>query len=224
MSAAEKLRLRKELEKFYPAVKAWKRDDLVTGRWFGVFLQNSLGAMANPPTPAEVNQMHPGCEGPDDLADDIVSALIREAIVATDAYQENLTGTEIKLLKDKKPGGEQKLAGDTVAQVAEMLYAMKLAVDTVFQVGAAYEKQMNAGAADLFEEAFGKALGAFDYEAAKKGGSPLDEIGKKIFDRAIAQTVGSPLSDAQRKGFYCYYLKALAKETKRLAEPLPKWQ
>jgi hypothetical protein len=226
MSAAEKMRLRKELEKFHPAIKnSWKRDDLVLGKWFKKFLDNQLGAMAGATTPKDVREQFKGSKEPDDLLDDIVSATIHESILATDAYQENLSGTEIRNLKDRKPGGEQKLAGDTVAMVAEVLYVMKLNIDLIFKVAAAYEKMVNAGQVELFEEAFGRALGnTFDYGKAKKDGNALDPIGAKIWERAIIACVGSPLSDAQRKGFYCYYAKAIAKETQSLIKPLPKWE
>lgn len=223
MSAARKMQLRKDLEKLYLPIKAWTRDDLVTGRWFVQWLEGSLGGMANPPTPPEMKERFKGCESVQDMVDDIVSAAIHEAIAATDAYQENLTGTEVKNLKEKKTGGEQKLTGDTVAIIAEMLYALRLIFMVVFQVGAASEKQVNAGDTAYFEEIFGKALGAFDYDAAKAKGNALEQVGHKIFDRAIAQTVGSSLADAQRKGFYCFYAKAVANESQRMSASLPAW-
>jgi hypothetical protein len=217
------MQLRKDLEGLYPQVKSWKRDDLVSGRWFAQWLEGSLGGMANPPTPPEMRERFKDCETTQDLVDDIVSAAIHESIAATDAYQENLTGTEIKNLKEKKLGGEQKLTGDTVAIIAEMTYAMRLIFMLVFQVGAAHEKLVNAGDTPFFEEIFGRSLGAFDYDKAKESGNPLEQIGQKIFERAIAQTIGSNLADAQRKGFYCFYAKAVANETSKRVEKLEKW-
>ena len=224
MSAARKLQLRKDLEGLYGQIKSWKRDDLITGRWFSQWLESALGGMANPPTPPEMKEKFTGCESAQDLVDDIVSTAIHEAILATDAYQENLTGTEIKSLKDKKPGGEQKLTGDTIAIIAEMLYAMRLIFTMIFQVGAAHERQVNAGDTPFFEEVYGKGLGAFDFEKAKAAGNALDQIGMKIFDRAIVQTIGSGLGDAQRKGFYCFYTKAVATEASRMSATLPEWK
>jgi len=223
MSAARKLQLRKDLEGLYNQVRSFKRDDLITGRWFTMWLEGSLGAMANPPTPPELKERFKDCESAQDMVDDIASAAIHEAIAATDAYQENLTGTEIKNLKDKKAGGEQKLTGDTIAIIAEMLYAMRLIFTLVFQVGAAHSKLVNAGDTPFFEEVFGKALGNFDYEKAKESGAATTQIGQKIFDRAIAQCVGTSLADAQRKGFYCFYAKAVANEASRMAAGLPEW-
>lgn len=224
MATAEKLRLKKELEKLHGAVKSFRRDDLVTGRWFGSFLQSSLAAMANPPSPQELREQLKGNETTEDLVDEVVSRIIHEAIAATDAYQENLSGTEIKNLKEKKPGGEQKLSGDVMWLVAELLYATKLCVDLVFKVGAAHDRMVTADKVELFGEVFGRSLGAFDYETAKKAGNALEQVGQKIFDRAIAQTVGGSLGDAQRKGFYAYYAKAIAKETARVAGSFPKWE
>jgi len=224
MSAAQKLALRKELEKFHAVVATWKRDDLVTGRWFGQFIDRTLGGLAATPTPADVRAKYKGSTEPDDLADDIVSETIRRAILATDAYKENLSGTEIRILREKKTGGEQRLTGDMVALVAELLYTAKLDVDLMFEIAAAFEKQLNAGQTELFEEAFGRGLGNFDYDKARQDGNALDQIGAKIYDRAIIQTVGSSLADAQRKGFYCFYAKAIAKSTRDVATKLPKWE
>jgi hypothetical protein len=224
MSAADKLRLRKELEKLHNAVRTFKRDDLVTGRWFQTFLEKSLGAMASAPTPPEVKAKWKDSGDADDIADDIASATIHEEIAATDAYQENLSATEVKNLKDKKPGGEQKITGDTIAIVAELLYAMKLDIDMVFNLAACYDKLLTAAQNELFEEIFARALGGFDYAKAKADGNAAQQIGAKIFDRAISQCVGTNLADAQRKGFYCFYAKAIEKETRAVLPKLPKWE
>ncbi len=224
MSSAEKLRLRKELEGFHPAIKAWKRDDLVLGRWFAQFIDRTLGAIASPPSPVEVKEKYPGNDTQEDLADDVVSGAIHQTIAISDAYSENLSATEINKLRDRKPGGDQKLTGDTIALMAEVVYSLKIMLDMLFQLAAAHERQLNAGQVELVEEIFGRALGAFDYDAAKKKGNALDQIGAKIYDRAISQTVGLPIADAQRKGFYCFFAKAVGKELRRSLDGLPKWE
>jgi hypothetical protein len=225
---ADKLELRKRLEdQYYPRVKAIKRDDLLLGTWFKTFLDRALGAMANPTTPNELRERHAAAKTPDALADAAVRAQVDAVMHATDAYEEVLGGHDIRILKEKKPGGpDQKLTGDAVAVIAELFFAMDLAIGVVFEVGAAHEKLVNAGATEMFEEVFGRARGAFDYDAAKKAGNASDQIGAKIYERVIGQTVALPPADAQRqrKGFYTLHMKAVAKETARVVEKLPKWE
>ncbi len=222
--AAEKVRLRKELEKYYPFAQGLTRKDLANGKWFTDFLERTLAGFSTLPAPAEIRARFPDEKTPDELADAVVRAAIHEAISATDAYEENLSGTEIRNLKEKRPSRpDDRLTGDAIALVAELAYTLLIDVKMVFDMAAAYGKQLNAGQMDAFYEMFAHALGAFDVEEAKASGNFGARIGAKIFDRAIAQTLGSDLGEAQRKGFYCYFAKALSKEAKKLIPSLPEW-
>lgn len=225
MPAADKLRLRKELEKHYGFVNSLTRGDLPSGKWFVRFMERTLASYASAPTPPEIQARFPGREGPDDLADAVTTAAIHEAIGATDAYEENLTGTEIRNLREKKPSRpDERLSGDSVALMAELCHTVLIDINLCFDLAAAYSKQLNAAQTDLLEEIFGKALGSFDWEAAKAEGDLGARIGAKIFDRAIVQALGSDLGEAQRKGFYCYYAKAISKEARKVMERLPAWE
>jgi hypothetical protein len=93
----------------------------------------------------------------------------------------------------------------------------------IINLAAAYGKQVGP-LTEQAEGIFGRALGAFDYEAAREEGDALAKIGAKIYDRAIVQALGSDLADAQRKGFYCYYTKAISKEARKAISALPPWE
>ena len=86
------------------------------------------------------------------------------------------------------------------------------------------DKLLTAGQNDVFEEIFGRALGGLDFDKAKADGNAVLQIGMRIYDRAIIQCVGTSLSDAQRKGFYCFYTKAIEKELRHTLSRLPKWE
>jgi hypothetical protein len=225
MSAAEKLRLRKAIEQKHGWCRNLTRQDLFSGRWFSRFVdQNSPAAFAAAPIPPDVKAKHPGAETEDDLADAVVTAAIHEAIAATDAYEENLTGTEIRNLTDRKaPKSEEHLSGDSVALLAELCYTILIDINLVLALAAAHGRQPNAETLDVYE-IFGRALGAFDFEAAKAEGDLPDKVGAKIYDRAIAQSLATPLADAQRKGFYCFYAKAISKEARKVMGSLAAWE
>ena len=223
MSAADKLRLRKELEGYYGFVKALQRDDLWQGKWFPRFLEKTLASYASAPTPPEIKAKFKKAEDENDLADAITTASIHEAIAATDAYEENLSGTEIRNLKEKKPS-KDKLTGDAIALIAELCHTIVIDIRMCFDIAAAYSRVLTAAQSDLLEEIFGRALGAFDYDAAKTEGAAGQKLGAKIYDRAIAQAVGSDLGEAQRKGFYCYYAKAISNQARKAVAALPAWE
>lgn len=225
MSAADKLRLRKAIEQKHGWVKGLRRNDLFDGRWFVRFVdQHAPAEFAAAPTPPEVKARHEGLESAEDIADAIVTAAVHEAIAATDAYEENLTGTEIRNLTDKKNAHlDEQLTGDSVAMIAEVCYTILIDIQMVLSLAGAYGKQPNAEQLDLYE-LFGRGLGAFDFEGAKKEGGLGEKIGAKIYDRAIAQSLGTPLADAQRKGFYCFYAKGIAREARKAMASLAAWE
>jgi hypothetical protein len=224
-AAAEKLRLRKELEKYYPFATSLTRNELASGKWFADWFEKTLGAYSSVPAPAEVQARIPDRKDPDALAAALTSAAVHEAIAIADAYEEDLSGTEVRNLKEKRPARpEEKLTGDAVALVAELCATLQIDVKLLFDLAAAYGKMLNAGETDLILDVLARSLGAFDVEEAKASGKFAERIGAKIFDRAIVQTIGSDYGEAQRKGFYCYYAKAISKEAKKLAETLPAYE
>ncbi|MHC4392247.1 MAG: hypothetical protein ACYS22_13170 [Planctomycetota bacterium] len=211
MSKKLKLQLRKDLEKYHSQVKGWTRQDLTAGRWFPKFLETTLASHTGGRTPEEVKAGIGESEDVQDLVDDIVSKAIHRAIAVTDAYDENLTGTEIRALKEKKATGTpQKLVGDSIPLIAELLYVLKIYLDLMFDIAAAHEKVMVADV-DKMGEVLARSLGHFDVDATIGKPDFFEKVGAKIFARAIAQTVGSPVADALRKGFFCYLGKAIAK-------------
>jgi hypothetical protein len=225
MSAADKLRLRKEIETYHGFARGLTRADLFGGRWFAQFIERTLASFASAPTPPEIKERFKSAEGEDDLVDAVVTAAIHESIAATDAYEENLTGTEVRNLTDKKNAKSQdRLTGDSVALLAELAYTVLIDVKMIFNVAAAMSKAMNAGQIELVEEIFGRALGAFDFDAARAEGSTGEKIGAKIYDRAVVQPLGTGFAEAQRKGFYCYYAKAISKEARKALATLPAWE
>jgi hypothetical protein len=225
MSAAEKLKLRKELEKYHGFAKGLTRSELASGKWFGDFVEETLGRYSSVPSPSEIQARFPDEKTPDELADAVVTAAIHEAIAAADAYEKNLSGTEIRTLTEKKPARpDERLTGDAVALVAELAYTVRLDMKLLFDLAAAYSRQMNAGQADVIYELFARALGGVDVAEAKQAGDLARRVGAKIFERAIQHPLGSDLGDAQRKGFYCYLAKALSKEAKKLIPTLPAYE
>lgn len=211
MSKKLKLQLRKDLEKYHGQVKSWTRQDLTAGRWFPKFLETTLASHTGGRTPDEVRAGADESEDVQDLIDDIVSKAIHKAIAVTDAYDENLTGTEIRALQEKKAtGAPQKLVGDSIPLIAELLYVLKIYLNLMFDIAAAHQKVMVADT-DKMGEVLARSLGHFDVDAAIGKPDFFDQVGAKIFSRAISQTVGSKVSDALRKGFFCYLGKAVAK-------------
>ena len=83
-----------------------------------------------------------------------------------------------------------------IAMIAEVCYTITIDINLVLALAAAFSKQPNAEQLDLYE-LFGRALGAFDFEAAKAEGALGEKIGAKIYDRAIAQALDTPLGEAQ---------------------------
>lgn len=221
MGQAEKIRIRKELTKLYPVAQQLALKDLKSGQWFAQHLDRVLAGFSALPDANELKKRWPDLST-DDLADKLATEAIHEAIAMTDAYEENLSRAEVRMLKEPKPDeAAKKIAGEILPLVAEVLTAIQLQVGLVFKLAAIYEKGFGEDLQGAMLEIFGHALGKWEPDKLKT--EPAIAIGTRIFDRAILQNVDPELGDAQRKGFYCYYTKAVAKEAvKRVFPRLPR--
>lgn len=224
MASKLKLKLRKDLDKLHPTAKGWSRQDLTSGRWFPKFVEVTLASHLGGRTPPELKERFPEADDEDELVEEVTNEAIHAAIAATDAYVESLTGTEVRNLKDRKLGGPPvKLTGDAVALVAELLYVMRLYIDLLFDAASAYGKVFDGGNLRLVAEVFGRSLGHFDVDEVKDQDDFVAQIGAKIYERAVIQTVDSKVSDALRKGFYCFLGKAIGQTMADFLDDLEDW-
>lgn len=224
MASKQKLQLRKDLERFHGAARSWSRQDLTSGKWFGQFLERQLASHLGGRTPPELEAAFPDADDADERADEVTTQAIHRAIAATDAYLENLTGTEMRALKEKRlDGAPTKLTGDSVALIAELCFVMDCYLTLMFDVTACFKKVFAGGEIEVVAEIFGRSLGHFDVDEARKAGGFIETVGAKIYDRAIVQTVENKVADALRKGFYCYLGKAVGKTVPDYIERFEDW-
>ena len=222
--ALTKLQLCKELDKYHGFASELSRQDLTSGAWFARFLERVLGARTTAVSPADVQRAFPKTSD-ENLGHAVTWRAVNAAILATDAYDENLTSTEVRTLTASELGGEpQRLSGDSQAIIAEVLYVLSLITDLIFELAAVHRKRLDTSKTDLFYDLFGYSLGRFDWERKKAQDGAVEALGAKIYDRAIVRTVGSEHADALRKGFYCFLTKSMAAHAQAaLMDQLPEW-
>lgn len=225
MASKHKLMLRKELDRFHPTARGWSRQDLTSGRWLPRFLEHQLASHLGGRTPPELKAEFPEqADDTEELAEVVTTQAIHKAIAATDAYVESLTGTEVRNLQDKGlKGGPTKLTGDAIPLVAELLYVVRITIDLMFDVAGAHERVFAGGDMNLVAEIIGRSLGHFDVDAAKAREDFQEQVGAKVFERAIVLTIGNKVAEALRKGFYCYLCKAVGKTVPDYLDAFEAW-
>jgi len=223
MASKEKLKLRKELDKFHAPARQWTRQELSAGVWLPKFLEVQLASHLGGKSPPELKTAFPDAESEEDLVEEVTNKAIHRAIAATDAYKESLTGTEIRNFKERSTKGKTKLSGDAVALIAELLYVVRLCIDLMFDVSSAHGRVFSGGEVDLIAEIFGRSLSHFDVDEAKESDDFQAKVGAQIFSRAVTNTVGTKMADALRKGFYCFFTKAIAENVPDYIEGFDEW-
>jgi hypothetical protein len=242
MNKARQIKLRKELERFEPFASSLTRQDYVSGRWLSKFMEHMLGSYSVTTSPDDVRARHEGVDD-EDLIDAVVSKAVFEALDVTEAHPDAATGTDIRMLTDRKLGGKpQKLGGGAAMLITELIHVLKQNVDMVFDIAAIMRRRMDAGKSDLIADVFGYSLGNFDWDEAKAPPeapdeddhtaymaepkpvkNPMEVLGARIFDRAIAQTLSGEYPLSMRKAFYCYFVKSVGAHTPENVVELPEW-